>query len=285
MEPLTMDLDDLSVIALSDGEARVPPDALLDKPAEAWAPHAGLLDADGNLHVNFGGFLIRTATRTIVVDCGIGAGARPDIGVGTFRDNLRAAGVAPADVTDVIFTHLHFDHVGWATDGRRVLFDGATHWCHALDWSYFCGEDPAVEDGPGMDDFGAIPAPERLAPLAGRMTLLHGETTEVAPGVEVRLAPGHSPGHCIVVLRSGDAQLALLADAAHSPVELLEDDWSSPTDVDPELARRTRAALAGWLAASGTPATMTHDGGNRFGRVIAQGGVRRWETIGVGEPA
>jgi glyoxylase-like metal-dependent hydrolase (beta-lactamase superfamily II) len=272
MEPLTMDLDRISVIALSDGEARVPPDLLLNKPPAAWAAHAELLDPDGLLHVNFGGFLIRTPQRTIVVDCGIGAGARPETGVGTFRDN-------------VIFTHLHFDHVGWATDGERVLFDGATHWCHALDWDFFCGEDPAVEDGPGMDEFGAIPAPERLAPLAGRITLLHGEANAVAPGVEVRHAPGHTPGHCIVVVRDGDARLALLADAAHSPIELLEDDWASPTDVDPALAQRTRAALARWLAETGTPATMTHDGGNRFGRVIAQGGARRWETLAVGEPA
>jgi glyoxylase-like metal-dependent hydrolase (beta-lactamase superfamily II) len=117
------------------------------------------------------------------------------------------------------------------------------------------------------------------------MRLLHGEANAVAPGVEVRLAPGHTPGHCIVVVRDGDAQLALLADAAHSPVELLEDGWASPTDVDAALAQRTRAALSRWLAETGTPATMTHDGGNRFGRVVAQDGVRRWETLAVGEPA
>ena len=281
-----MELDGISVTALSDGEAHVPPDALLNKPASAWARHAELLDDDGDLHVNFGGFLVRTPQRTIVVDCGIGAGAKPETGIGRFRDNLRAAGVVPPDVTDVIFTHLHFDHVGWATDGRRVLFDGATHWCHALDWAYFCGEDPAVEDGPGMDDFGAIPAPQRLAPLAGRMMLIDGGATEIAPGVEVRHAPGHTPGHCIVVLGTGTQRAALLADAAHSPVELLEDDWASPTDVDPALAQRTRARLARWLVDTGTPATMTHDGGNRFGRVVAgAGGARRWETLAVGEPA
>lgn len=281
-----MELDDITIVALSDGEAHVPPEVLLEPGGEGWAAHPELLDGDGLLHVNFGGFLVRTPDRTIVVDCGIGAGALPETGVGTFPAALAAAGVTPAEVTDVVFSHLHFDHVGWATDGEHPLFAQATHHCHALDWEYFCGEDPAVEDAPGMDDFGAIPAPRRLAPLAGAMALVDGAGGTIAPGVQLRHAPGHTPGHCVIVLGDGARQAVLLADAAHSPVELLSDGWSSPTDVDPALARRTRAELATWLERTGAPATMTHDGGNRFGRIVAgPDGARRWELVAVGEPA
>src|SRR6201999_2949220 len=128
------------------------------------------------------------------------------------------------------------------------------------------------ETGPGREDFGAVPAPERLAPLAGGIVLHDRVRTEIGPGVTLRLAPGHTPGHCIV--EAGDR--LLLADAAHNPAQLLTDDYESVTDVDPALARATRAARAGELIETAAPATMTHDGGNRFGRLTLDGGERRW---------
>ena len=74
----------------------------------------------------------------------------------------------------------------------------------------------------------------------------------------------------------GDARVVLLADAAHNPAQLLRDDYASVTYVDPQLAQRTRAALADELAGSGALITMTHDAGNRFGRLERADGARRW---------
>jgi glyoxylase-like metal-dependent hydrolase (beta-lactamase superfamily II) len=180
------------------------------------------------------------------------------------------------DVDVVIFTHLHFDHVGWSTDGRSRMFSRAAHHAHAIDWAYYYGPDPHAETGPGRDDFGAIPAPERLAPLADTIVLHEDERTEVVPGVTLRLAPRHTPGHCIVELASAGERAVLLADASHNPAQLLTDDWASLTDVDPDQARATRAALARELVDSGTLVTMTHDAGNVFGHVVTVDGVRRW---------
>jgi glyoxylase-like metal-dependent hydrolase (beta-lactamase superfamily II) len=264
----------IEITPLSDGELHVPPGELLNKGAEQWPP--GFLDADDLMPVNFGGFLVRTPDRVVVVDTGIGGGALPAMPIGSFPERLNQAGVNPEDVTDVIFTHLHFDHVGWATDGRTPRFANAAHHCHALDWAYWCGPHPAAETGPGRAEFGALPAPERLAPLQDRIRR-HETDTEIVAGVSLRLAPGHSPGHCIVAVESRGERALLLADAAHNPAQLLTDDWSSATDVDPELARATRAALARELLDSGTLATMTHDAGNRFGRLVSAGGGRRWE--------
>jgi glyoxylase-like metal-dependent hydrolase (beta-lactamase superfamily II) len=251
----------MDITPLSDGELRVPAEALLNRPL----PDEFTGD-DGLMAVNFGGFLIRTPGHVVVVDAGIGAGALPELGIGTFPERLRAAGVAPEDVDTVILTHLHFDHVGWVG-----LFPHARHHAHAIDWAYWV-TDATPETGPGREDFGAIPAPERLAPLADSIVLHDGERTEIVPGVTLRLAPGHTPGHCIV--EAGDR--ILLADAAHNPAQLLRDDYESVTDVDPALARATRAALAQELIERGALATMTHDAGNRFGRLTLEGGERRW---------
>jgi hypothetical protein len=70
--------------------------------------------------------------------------------------------------------------------------------------------------------------------------------------------------------------VVLLADAAHNPAQLLRDDYASVTDVDPRLAQRTRAALAEELTDSGALITMTHDAGNRLGRLERVDGARRW---------
>jgi hypothetical protein len=66
---------------------------------------------------------------------------------------------------------IHFDHVGWSTDGDTPFFANARHHCHPVDWAYWCGPDPAPETGPGRSEFGALPAPRRLAPLAASMEL------------------------------------------------------------------------------------------------------------------
>jgi glyoxylase-like metal-dependent hydrolase (beta-lactamase superfamily II) len=242
----------IEVTPLSDGELRVPPDELLQGPG--WPE--GFLEDDGLLAVNFGGYLVRTPDRIIVVDTGIGGGALPELPIGSFPDELARAGVRPEDVEDVIFTHLHFDHVGWSTDGVKPFFVNARHHCHPLDWDYWCGPDPAPETGPGREELGAIPAPRRLAPLE-----LQAHDGELAPGVTLRHARGHSPGHCIVQLDSEGERMLLLADAAHNPAQLLSDDWTSATDVDPELARVTRAALARELRETGALAAMTHHRG------------------------
>jgi glyoxylase-like metal-dependent hydrolase (beta-lactamase superfamily II) len=269
-----MRIGDIEITPLSDGELHIPPTELLNKDMDAWARHRRFLDADGLLPVNFGGFLVQTPASVLVVDTGIGGGAIPELPIGSFPDKLNAAGVGHNDVDAVVFTHLHFDHVGWSTDGSTPLFENAEHHCSRVDWDYWV-TDATPETGPGRDEFGAVPAPQRLAPLAGRMQLFDGET-EIVPGIRVRPAPGHTPGHYIVEITSNGETALLLADVAHSPAELLEDDWSSPTDEDADLAQRTRTELARELIRTGALATMTHFGGNGFGRVVERDGERDW---------
>ena len=180
---------------------------------------------------------------------------------GALLASLAAHGVQPADVTDVLFTHLHFDHVGWATQQGEIVFPNATYRCHEGDWAHFVGPDAG--------------ATRKLSPLTERMAFWSG-SGPLFPGLDVMVAPGHTPGSTIMVLSSGAERAMLLGDVVHCPVQLLDDEWAGISDVDPALAKRTRNGLARELEGSGVPVAGAHFEGMHFGRLLVAEGRRRW---------
>jgi glyoxylase-like metal-dependent hydrolase (beta-lactamase superfamily II) len=86
-----------------------------------------------------GGFLIRGggSDRIALVDLGLGDNPMMSARGGAMLDNLRAIGVAPDDVTDILFNHLHLDHVGWASVDGELVFPNATYRCDIADWDHF----------------------------------------------------------------------------------------------------------------------------------------------------
>jgi glyoxylase-like metal-dependent hydrolase (beta-lactamase superfamily II) len=257
----------LQIVPVLDGMARLPADRLLrfaGHRTDPWEPHRRFLGPDGVLELSLGGFLVRTGDRVVLIDTGVG---RLDTGTyrgGGFLDSLAAAGLTAGDVTDVVLTHLHFDHVGWVTQKGAVVFPRAVYRCHPSDWAYFVDAHDA--------DPGAV---RKLAPIADRLETFEGDTT-VAPGITVRHAPGHTPGSAVVVVSDGQDRALLLGDVAHCPVELMEDDWEAIVDVDPELAARTRAALAREVEGTDVPVAAAHFPGLSFGRLLTGTGRRGW---------
>jgi glyoxylase-like metal-dependent hydrolase (beta-lactamase superfamily II) len=232
---------------------------------EDWEPHRAFLTDDGRLELALGGFLVRSGDRVVLVDCGVGRIDRPPFVGGRLLASLAGLGVAPEDVTDVVFTHLHFDHVGWATQQGSVVFPNATYRCDARDWAHFVGPDPG--------------ATRKLSPLEDRMAFFD-RSGPLLPGVDVMAAPGHTPGSTVVVLSSGTARALLLGDVVHCPVELLDDEWAGMADVDPDLAKRTRVALARELEGADVPVAAAHFPGLQFGRLLAGEGRRSWLLSG-----
>ena len=128
-----MQVGEIRVDAVIDGIARaVPSEAYRWGVGEGsgrgledadWEPHRQFLADDGMLEMALGGFLVRSGDRVVLVDAGIGVFNRGVFTGGAMLDNLKALGVAVDEVTDVVFTHLHFDHTGWATvDGAAGRF-------------------------------------------------------------------------------------------------------------------------------------------------------------------
>jgi glyoxylase-like metal-dependent hydrolase (beta-lactamase superfamily II) len=249
-----------------DGEGRLRPDeALPGVPTASWERHRALLDDGGLLPIVIGGLLLRGRRRTVLIDLGYGPGALGDTPTGRLPGSLRALGVEPADVTDVLFTHLHRDHVGWAASGGVPVFPHARLCCGAADRAYFVEQrhDPSVA--------------ERLGPCRDRLETFE-DGTEL-PGIAATPAPGHTPGSTVITVSDGENRLMLLGDVAHFPVQLLETDWTTPWDIHPALAARTRERVVGvavddrsvWLVGAHFP-------GMRPGRLLGHGSGLRWET-------
>lgn len=261
-----MQIGDVVIEPVYDGEMLMPATAFAGTTMEQWAPHQQFLDDQGRLNFALGGFLVRAKDRVVLVDAGIGERSgeiRNGAGYykgGELLKNLARLKVRPEDVTDVVFTHLHFDHVGWAAQGDIITFPNAAYRCDVRDWEHFRGNE-RVE--------------EILAAIEQRVKTWQG-SGPLAPGIDAMSAPGHTPGSTILVLSSGTARGMLVGDVIHCPVELIDDEWSGLGDVDPELAKRTKNALAREIEGTDTPVAAAHFPGMVFGRLLSANGRRSW---------
>ena len=220
-----------------------------------------------------GGFLVRSAERVAIVDAGVGQSPVPLLTGGAFLESLASHGVTPEEVTDVVFTHLHRDHIGWASDAGRPCFPtpptAATPGTGTGSWAPPAGRGrrrrpTRTRNGP-WSCCRAWPTGSRRGPPT--VPCCRGSTWA---------APGHTPGSAIVVVSDGAARALLLGDVAHCPIELLDDEWAGIADVDPALAQRTRVALARELEGVDVPVAAAHFPGLRFGRLLEGQGKRQW---------
>ena len=239
----------------------------------ATNPHPELFDRDGAAWLPIGCFLIRSGERIVLIDAGLGPDLQDGLHLlvgGQLLTGLRALDVDPDDVTDVVCTHMHADHVGWLFDlDGDAVFRRAAIWFGAADFPHFVtgtGEMAAhIRCG-----FTASRHASRLRPI--------DHDTTIASGITAITAPGHTPGHLCIALSSGQERALLLGDAITCPVQLDEPTWHSLGDVDPALADRTREHLWRELEGEHITGVGAHFPELRFGRVLPGSAPRRWLT-------
>lgn len=234
--------------------------------------HPELFSRHGAAWLPIGCFLVRTGSRVVLVDAGLGP-VLEDIADGMLLvggqllTGLLALGVSPAQVTDVVCTHLHSDHAGWLFDlASAPVFPRATIWFGAGDFDHF------------VTGAGFMQPHIRAGFSDGSRLRLVDQDLTIAPGVTVLRTPGHTPGHLCVVLSSGAERALLLGDAITCPIQLDEPTWHSMGDVDPALANRTRELLWRELEQERTVGAGAHFPDLRFGRVLPGVAPRRWHT-------
>ena len=180
---------------------------------------------------------VRDAEKSILVDAGAGSFAES---TGRLSENLEAVGIQRGDVTDVIITHAHPDHVGGTVDGdAKLTYPNATYYLNRMEWEYWWSDEAFETTKSSFVEF----TRERLDVIKSSVTLCDGQT-ELFPGVTLIPAPGHTPGHCIVAFDSIGSSITYAADTALTSLPLERPDWQPIFDVDRPRARRTKMDLA-----------------------------------------
>jgi glyoxylase-like metal-dependent hydrolase (beta-lactamase superfamily II) len=199
---------------------------------------SGALDANGLLTMPHGGYLVRGHGSVVLVDAGCGPGFKVPAYAGQLYSSgeliggLARLGVDPAAVTDVVVTHAHPDHVGWASQGGAAVFPNAAYWCHWADWQAFVRDrnytEPAFE-------FVA----DQLAPLEPSVRTWSGSAA-VTDWLRLHEAPGHTPGSAVAVAGSRGRRAAFIGDLAHHLLEVSNPGWAFAGDSDSHTAAAQR---------------------------------------------
>lgn len=232
---------------VSDGVAAYEPEDLYSDlgPDEAVPAVGPLVNDQGLMHLPYYPLLVRTPDGLALIDTGAGLALAEEWGepVGRLDEALGAAGVAADDIGLVLLSHAHPDHIGGLTtgneSGRRLVFPRARHVISRTEFEYWTS-DRVPAGFASMGDLARL----HLKPIerAGMLDLVDGEQ-EVAPGIHVLPAPGHTPGHVAVSISAASQHAIFVGDAVLGELNFGHPDWTSVLEVDRAQAARTRRRL------------------------------------------
>ena len=223
----------IQAVALKDGEMTF---AATDREMSPWSDTTEavrLLTAaaqtDGQVHLSIQPLLVRDGERVVLID--IGAGGRMDT-EGRLMASLRAAGVEPGQVTDVLISHAHGDHIGGLVGADGALsFPNATIRMTEAEWTFARSGEALSEAGPLLAAI--TPKVETFRPGA-----------QVTPSIKAVALAGHTSGHTGYEIVSGADRLLYIGDAMHSSVISVQGpELVNGWDSDGAAGIRTRQGL------------------------------------------
>lgn len=290
-----------------------------EKAEAELADHRRYIPGDGQYLVQFGAYLVRAGDRVILLDAGMGPreGARTyqpalddthlvDSYVKEFRaygrsddsiqarleamkstaveyghleESMAALGVAPRDITDVVISHFHCDHMGWVSKGGRSFFTNANIWAHEADAEHFLGENSPNEGAMELM-FGVKSTKERMLPAMGQLTTWDKDQS-LTPGVDIVHYPGHTPGSSAIVLSSRGERAVMVGDVIHCPLEMTDEHFSLGADLNPDQAHESKRSLIATFKPHATFVGSTHFPDLAFGQLgpEVKDGFRSWRWV------
>ena len=154
---------------------------------------------------------------------------------GVLVRSLKRRGLEPEDIEHVFLTHLHFDHCGAVTTydgvGLRPTFPRAKHYVQRGEYEVLLNPDPRSRASYLPDNVEAVKE-------AGLLELLDGDV-EPLPGFEMRVTPGHTAGHQVVLVKSSAGTAAFMGDLVPYPTHF-KTNWVAATDVLPLQTMTTK---------------------------------------------
>lgn len=245
-------LGDFEVTSISDGHRIVPdpqsifgrdqlPDTVEELLAENFLP-------TNAMRFTFAPVLINTGEDLVLFDTGNGANGRNG-GAGRLLENISKAGYSPDQVSVVVISHMHPDHIGGLMEDGKPAYPNARYVAGKVEFDFW--SDKAREGTRAEGVHKLVMA--NVAPLAEGMTLI-SEGDSVVSGITGMEAFGHTPGHMVFHVESGGKRLMLTADTAnHFVLSLQRPDWEVIFDSDKAMGAATRKKIFDMIAADRIP--------------------------------
>lgn len=269
----------IEIMVLSDGTLEAPlsfvlPETAPDEAARLLSAHSlSPTGAPSQTNVT----LVKAAEEIILIDAGSGSNFQPT--AGKLGEALETAGIDPASVTKVVFTHAHADHLWGAIDDfDEERFPKASYVISSAEWDFWTDPNTlaAVPDWlKGM----AQAAARILKRLEGRMER-RGPGEAVARGLSYVETAGHTPGHVSVLVESGGERLLVGGDVlTHPAISFARPAWRIGSDHDRDRAVRTRKRLLDQLVSDRLPLVGFHLSWPGHGMVERSGSAYRFVPL------
>jgi glyoxylase-like metal-dependent hydrolase (beta-lactamase superfamily II) len=252
-------LGDIQLTALYDGLWRLKIDDKFVRNADGSTVNQALAAAflpPSILPVTFTVLLVNTGGKLVLIDAGT-AGQIAET-AGFMMTNLAAAGIEPAAIDTIVISHFHPDHINGIKDrdGKRI-FPNAEILVPEAEWAYWMNEANMNAAPPGLK-LSFLNFRRVFSDIAKDVTRFQ-PGREVASGISTIAAPGHTPGHTVFAIQSGNESMMVLSDTTQHPAIFARyPEWQPIFDIDGDAAVGTRKKLLDRAAADRMLVTGYH---------------------------
>jgi len=230
------------------------------------------------LEASINAFLLEMGARRVLVDTGAGELFGPHL-AGRLPKTLKAAGISPDQITDILITHVHTDHSGGLTAKGKILFPNATIYLGKPDMDYFLDKSNAAKTHYAERYFDEAAITLKPYVDAGKVKSFN-KRSELLPGIVGEVRPGHTPGSAFYTLTSHGESIVFIGDIIHADaVQFPRPQVTITFDQNPTQAREVRLTAFAQFAANGTLIAAPHLPFPGVGHLRTDGTGYRWYPI------